>query len=48
LLEHVDKWKLREQEEPTKKGASLQVDDASDAENGERNKGRPDGNKKEK
>jgi hypothetical protein len=45
LLEHVEKWKLREKEAPPKKGALLQLDDASD-ENVGRNKGKPDGNKK--
>jgi hypothetical protein len=34
LLEHVDKWKLRDQETPPKKGTLLQLDDASDEENG--------------
>jgi hypothetical protein len=48
LLEHVDKWKLRGQEAPPKKGALLQLDGASDEENGGRNKGKPDGNKKAK
>jgi hypothetical protein len=48
LLEHVDKCKLREQEAPPKKGALLQLDDASDKENGGRNKGKPEGNNKAK
>jgi hypothetical protein len=34
LPEHVDKCKLREQEAPPEKGALLQLDAASDEENG--------------
>lgn len=43
LLEHLDKWKLREQEAPPKKGAMLCLDNASDEEGGAN---KPDGNKK--
>jgi hypothetical protein len=44
LLEHVNKWKLRDQEAPTNKGAMPLLDNASDEEGG-RNKGKSDENK---
>jgi hypothetical protein len=47
LLEHTEKWKLRDQEAPPKKGALLLLVDESDEEGG-RNKGKPEGNKKAK
>jgi hypothetical protein len=47
LLEHSDKWKLREQEAPPLRGALVQLDDTEDdvllAK--AKNKGRPIGNK---
>jgi hypothetical protein len=49
LLEHSDKWKLREQEAPPVRGTFVQLDDdEDDVLTAKKNKGRPDGNKKEK
>jgi hypothetical protein len=45
LLEHMEKWKLREEKEKPQKGALLKLDDSD--EEGGRNKG-ADGNKKAK
>jgi hypothetical protein len=47
ILVTVQKWRLRDQETQPKKGDMLQLDD-SDDENGGRNKGKPDRNKKAK
>uniref|UniRef100_A0ACD5ULB1 Uncharacterized protein n=1 Tax=Avena sativa TaxID=4498 RepID=A0ACD5ULB1_AVESA len=46
LLEHMEKWKLRDQETKPKKGALLHLDDSDDE--GGRNGGRPGGAKKAK
>jgi hypothetical protein len=48
LLDHSEKWRLRDNEGPPKKGAFTQLDnDGSDNEGG-RKKGKPDGRKKAK
>lgn len=50
LLEHSEKWRLRDQETPPKKGAFVELDynDDRDALKGEINQGKPDGREKEK
>ena len=47
LLQRSEKWKLREQEAPPKRGSLIQLDDEEDDElpPGGRNKNKPDGNK---
>ena len=47
MLKNSEKWKVRDKEAPPKKGSFTVLDDEDDDE-GERNKGRLDGNKKEK
>ena len=47
LLKNSEKWKVRDKEAPPKRGAFTVLDDDEDDEGG-RNKGRPDGNKKAK
>jgi hypothetical protein len=50
VLEHSEKWKLRDQEAPPKKGAFITLDypeDSDDAKGG-RYKGKPDGRRMEK
>ncbi|KAE8784320.1 hypothetical protein D1007_42103 [Hordeum vulgare] len=49
--EDSEKWKLRDKEDPPKKGSLVNLEDNEDSEdapNGGRNKGKPDGNRKEK
>jgi hypothetical protein len=43
----MEKWRLRDQETQPEKGAMLALDDAEE-EDGGRNKGKPEGNKKAK
>ena len=46
LLEHSEKWKLRDKEAPPAKGAMAQLDDdEDDVLTYKRNKGRPNGTK---
>ena len=45
LLQHLDKWKLRDQETAPKKSAMLEMDDEEE-EKDERNKDKPEENKK--
>lgn len=48
ILEHSNKWRLRDQEAPPKKGAFTQMDDDESDKEGGRNKGKPDGRKMSK
>jgi hypothetical protein len=49
LLEHSEKWKLRDQEAPpSRKGATISLDEDDDDEPRAIKKGRPDGTKKVK
>ena len=47
LLEHCEKWRLKNKETPSRKEALIQMDDEED-DDGPRNKNKPDGNKKAK
>jgi hypothetical protein len=47
LLEHSEKWRLRDQETPPKKGAFVTLDDSDDSDETKgRNKGKPDGRRR--
>jgi hypothetical protein len=46
LLEHSEKWRLRENENPPKKRDFTKLDDDGSDNEGERNKGKPGGRKK--
>jgi hypothetical protein len=50
LLEHSEKWKIRDREAPPARGALVELDDEEEEDelNANKNKKRPDGVKKEK
>jgi hypothetical protein len=50
LLEHSEKWKIRDREAPPERGALVELDDEEEEDelDAKKNKKRPDGVKKEK